>query len=67
MDKTVPVLYENKENCCGCTACYSICPVKAISMQADEEGFLYPLIDEKICVFCKKCLAACAFNDSALQ
>ena len=26
--------------CCGCAACYNICPVQAISMQCDETGFL---------------------------
>ena len=28
-----------KEDCCGCTACMSICPNDAITMVADEEGF----------------------------
>lgn len=28
-----------KEDCCGCTACKSICEQGAISMQADEQGF----------------------------
>lgn len=41
-DKPIPILYERKELCCGCTACYAICPKQAISMQPDEEGFLYP-------------------------
>ena len=31
-DKPIPVLYENKVDCCGCTACYAICPKNAISM-----------------------------------
>ena len=34
--KSLPELYENRENCCGCTACYAICPVHAISMDPDE-------------------------------
>lgn len=58
-NKNIPTLFENKEDCCGCTACYSICPVKAIAMVADEEGFEYPLIDETICVGCKKCVSVC--------
>ena len=28
--KAIPVLYERKEDCCGCTACYAICPKSAI-------------------------------------
>lgn len=43
MKKKEPVLYEKKEECCGCTACYAICPKEAISMIEDEEGFEYPL------------------------
>lgn len=30
--KPIPVLYERKQDCCGCTACYAICPKSAIKM-----------------------------------
>ena len=50
--KDIPVLYERKEDCCGCTACYAICPKGAISMNEDGEGFEYPQIDETICIKC---------------
>jgi len=56
------ILYENKENCCGCSACYAVCPVSAISMNPDEEGFLYPEIDTGKCMKCGKCLTICAFK-----
>ena len=46
MERAIPVLYKRKEECCGCTACYAICPKEAISMVEDEEGFEYPQIDE---------------------
>lgn len=39
------VLFENKKICCGCGACASICPKGAISMQPDNHGFIYPVID----------------------
>ena len=42
MEREIPVLYKRKEECCGCTACYAICPKEAISMVEDEEGFEYP-------------------------
>ena len=29
----------NKANCCGCTACKSICPKNAIKMQEDGEKY----------------------------
>ena len=47
--KEFPILYKRKEECCGCTACYAICPQSAISMVEDEEGFEYPKIDENKC------------------
>ena len=46
MEREIPILYKRKEECCGCTACYAICPKEAISMVEDEEGFEYPQIDE---------------------
>lgn len=63
MTKEIPILFEKKEDCCGCTACYAICPKNAITMQPDEEGFLYPMIDEEECVDCKSCLRVCIFKD----
>lgn len=48
-----------KINCCGCTACFNICPKKCISMQPDEEGFLYPVVDKKKCVNCGLCEKVC--------
>lgn len=57
-------LFINKEDCCGCSACMSICPKKAINMEKDEKGFIYPQIDEKKCVDCGLCKKACGFiND----
>lgn len=60
--KEYPVLYEEKENCCGCSACYAKCPKNAIEMLPDEEGFLYPFIDIEKCICCYKCLTVCAFK-----
>lgn len=48
-----------EENCCGCHACYNICPVKAITMAVDSEGFCYPEISNEKCVNCGKCLNTC--------
>lgn len=39
-------------DCCGCSACASKCPVDAISMGYDEEGFLYPRVDSQASVIC---------------
>lgn len=58
----VPKLFINKEECCGCSACYAICPKNAIRMEEDNEGFLYPNIDEEKCIGCKQCLKVCPFK-----
>lgn len=62
MNKTVknpPVLFHKEEECCGCTACYAACPVHAIDMRADDEGFLYPMIKTDLCIGCLRCQAVC--------
>lgn len=56
-------LITNKNQCCGCTACYSICPKNAIKMEYDEEGFLYPSINSDLCVDCGMCKSVCAFQN----
>ena len=58
-NKGVPKLYIGKDLCCGCTACYAVCPKSAIKMQEDEEGFEYLCIDESKCVGCHMCLNVC--------
>ena len=54
-------VHDKKEDCCGCTACMNICPVRAITMVPDEEGFLYPVIDEEKCIHCNMCRKTCDF------
>lgn len=61
-NKELPKLYEKRENCCGCSACYAICPMNAIAMEPDEEGFLYPIVDVAVCIRCYKCLSVCGFK-----
>lgn len=57
--KKIPELYSRKEECCGCSACYSICPKAAISMVEDKEGFEYPQIDAEKCIRCYQCRKVC--------
>lgn len=54
-------VFENKEDCCGCTACASICPKNAITMTYDDCGFSYPKIDQEACIDCGACQKTCAF------
>ena len=51
----------NKKDCCGCSACVQICPVKCIHLQEDEEGFLYPIVDKAKCIECGQCEKVCPF------
>lgn len=52
-----------KSDCCGCAACYSVCPQKCINMVPDKEGFLYPIVDETSCINCGLCESVCpVFN-----
>ena len=48
--------------CAGCTACANICPQKCIEMIENEEGFLYPQVDESRCVNCNLCEKTCPIN-----
>lgn len=47
--------------CTGCGACKSICPVNAIEMKQDKDGFLYPDIHSihSKCISCRKCEKVC--------
>ena len=50
------------ELCTGCHACYNVCPMHCITMKENEEGFLYPQIDEGQCINCKQCQKICPIN-----
>lgn len=50
---------QDKTACTGCGACVSICPKAAITMRPDEEGFLYPAVDPKLCIGCDLCEKRC--------
>ena len=54
---------KDKLDCCGCTACASVCAHNAITMQPDVLGFLYPVVDKDKCIDCGLCEKVCAFND----
>lgn len=53
---------KDSADCCGCSACASICAHDAISMKPDALGFLYPEVDTGKCVDCGLCENVCTFN-----
>jgi len=56
------ILFQDKRDCCGCGACFNICSKHAISMCEDEYGFIYPKIDEGLCIKCGMCQRVCAYQ-----
>lgn len=49
----------DKEKCTGCAACYNKCSQGCIKMVPDTFGFLYPEIDNSLCIKCNLCEKAC--------
>lgn len=57
MGNTISLI--DKNQCSGCGSCFNKCPVKAISLIENDEGFLYPVIDMKRCIKCGFCYSSC--------
>lgn len=52
------------ELCTACASCAQRCPQQCIEMKSNEEGFEYPVIDEKKCINCGICAKVCPLNKS---
>lgn len=48
-----------EKRCCGCRACEQRCPVGAIEMKENAEGFYYPRVIEEKCISCGACQRVC--------
>lgn len=53
------IFISDKTKCCGCGACFNVCPKNCITMKRDEEGFAYPSVDKDLCVNCGLCEKVC--------
>lgn len=58
---------EDVAQCTGCTACASVCGHKAIQMQPDNIGFLYPKVNVQSCTNCGLCTRICPIINNALE
>lgn len=56
-----------EKDCYGCTACASVCPMKAINMKESEKGFQIPILDESLCNNCGLCLKVCPAHTKKLN
>ena len=52
----------SNDKCFGCSACFDICPMNAITMSIDT-GFYRPVVDNNKCVGCKLCEKVCGALD----
>lgn len=66
-EKIQKLVLDKKEDCTGCNACAEACPQNCIQMQADGEGFYYPIIDELKCVNCNLCKKVCPVIQNKLS
>jgi coenzyme F420-reducing hydrogenase beta subunit len=62
MKPAIEVIGEDR--CTGCYACYSACPVHAIIMDLNEEGFLVPFVNHDACRNCGLCQEYCPIMSS---
>lgn len=60
--KNKSILFESKEDCCGCGTCKVACPKHAITLETDAYGFVYPVIADKLCIDCGICRKVCAYQ-----
>lgn len=56
--ENVSIVTDNKK-CTGCSACSLLCPVHAISMNQNADGFINAYVDKDKCIYCGLCVDRC--------
>lgn len=59
MNKEPLKIFGIKNECTGCGACVSACSKGCLSLEYDDEGFLYPKGNLSDCISCRKCERSC--------
>lgn len=52
-----------KKDCCGCYSCQEVCPVDAITMKPDKDGYYYPVVNRDKCIDCSLCKKSCIIQE----
>ena len=66
LERSKKEILNDMRNCTGCHACYNACPVHAVKMIPDAEGFVYPVIEEEKCIGCDRCRKVCPILEKPL-
>ncbi|WP_426710492.1 Coenzyme F420 hydrogenase/dehydrogenase, beta subunit C-terminal domain [Cetobacterium sp. SF1] len=62
------ILEKNHDLCTGCGICEGVCPVDAIKIIKNEDGFYTPEIDNFLCIECGICKKSCyKFEDNFIK
>lgn len=58
-EKSISTIDMVGKKCVGCRSCEQKCPKGCISIKANKEGFLYPVVNTNECIGCKICVNSC--------
>lgn len=58
-NEAVEAVNPERDGCCGCFACYNVCPSSTICMNLTADGFYEPVVDAARCTGCGLCASLC--------